>query len=70
MDIMMPLKNGVAAYEEISAMRPDVRIIFISGYSGPHLSEKTLMDDGAHFISKPFSPKKLHDEINAVLKKR
>jgi PAS domain S-box-containing protein len=69
MDVMMPSKNGVAAYEEISALRPDVKVIFISGYSGSYLSGKTLMNEGAHFITKPFSPQKLHDEINLVLNK-
>jgi PAS domain S-box-containing protein len=68
MDVIMSGKNGIEAYKEILSIRPDVKIIFISGYSINNLSDSLVMEDRVSFISKPISPKKLFDKMQIALR--
>lgn len=66
-DIIMPKKNGKAAYEEIRAIRPEIRALFISGYSTDVISKKGALEEGVHFLSKPVAPHDLLVKIRAIL---
>ena len=46
-DIIMPKKNGREAYEEIKKMKPDIPVLFASGYSPDMLRVKALVDEEA-----------------------
>lgn len=63
MDIMMPRKDGVAAYKEIMEFDPDAKILLMSGYSSVALGE--IMN--INFIQKPMLPNKLMASINSLL---
>ena len=67
LDVIMPRKNGKEAYVEIKRMRPDVRAIFMSGYTGDILSRKGISREGIPMISKPIIVEKLLREIREVL---
>ena len=67
MDVIMPGKSGRDTYDELKAIRPDLKIIFTSGYAGDFLSQKLDMEADIHFISKPVAPKTLFEKIRAVL---
>ena len=49
----MPTKNGREAYEEISKIRPDIKALFMSGYSESVIHQNTIIKEGLYFISKP-----------------
>jgi len=66
-DLVMPKKSGKEAYEEIRAMKPDVKIIFLSGYTPDIIRQKGLIDEGMSIISKPVSPSDLLKKIRSVL---
>jgi CheY-like chemotaxis protein len=70
MDVIMPRKSGGDAYKEIKAIRPDVKIILTSGYTGDYLAGKIDMAADVHFVSKPISPKALFEKIGSVLRRR
>ena len=67
LDSIMPAKNGREAYDEIRKMRPDIKVLFTSGYTRDVILDKGIEDKKFHFISKPISPKALLQKVRAVL---
>ena len=56
LDVIMPKKNGKEAYDLIRKIRPDIKALFISGYTADAIERKGLMEEGFDFILKPVSP--------------
>lgn len=63
MDVMMPRKDGVTTYKEISEIDPNARILLMSGYSSVYLGN---IDD-LKFIQKPMLPATLFTNIREIL---
>jgi two-component system cell cycle sensor histidine kinase/response regulator CckA len=53
LDSVMPKMSGREAYEEIRRSRPDIKVLFISGYTRDIILDKGIRDKDFHFISKP-----------------
>ena len=66
----MPRKNGKDAYEEIRTLRPDIKVLFISGYSADMISKEGILEKGSSFISKPVSPSELLQKVREVLDRK
>lgn len=66
-DIVMPNLNGYKLAEQARAIRPEMRVLFTSGYSEDVVSEKGVHGQGAYFISKPYSIKDLAAKIRVSL---
>lgn len=68
LDIDMPRKNGRKAYEEIREIRPDVKVIFISGRAREAALDGWGRDIiNIEYLSKPFLPKELLHKIRKML---
>ncbi len=67
LDVIMPTKNGREAYEEIRKIRPDIKALFMSGYSESVIHQNTIIKEGLHFISKPFSQTTLLKKVREIL---
>ncbi len=67
LDVIMPVKNGREAYEEIKGIEPGVKTIFMSGYTDDIISRKGILEEGFDFISKPINPDTLMRKIRDVL---
>ena len=67
LDVIMPVKNGRDAYEEIKKLNPDVKAIFMSGYTDDIISRKGILEEGFDFISKPINPDAMLRKIREVL---
>jgi PAS domain S-box-containing protein len=67
LDGIMPKKNGREAYREIRAMKPDVKVIFMSGYSENMLDFDHLQDRKIHFLQKPVLPLDILKKIQELL---
>ena len=68
LDVIMPKKNGKEVYYEIKKIRPDIKALFMSGYTADVMSKQGIIEKGFKFILKPFSPTKLSEKIREVLK--
>jgi PAS domain S-box-containing protein len=66
-DMIMPKKNGREAYEEIKKIRPDVKTIFLSGYTGDVTDSQGIFEQGLIFLSKPIMPGKLLEKVKDIL---
>ena len=66
-DLVMPRMSGLELGDHVAARQPQVKTVFISGYS----DDKPVTDNGAHpgsvFVSKPFSPFGLLRAVNHVM---
>ncbi len=67
LDVIMPKKNGKEAYEEMRKIRPGVKAIFMSGYAEDVIHNKTILERGLNFVSKPVSPGELLKTVRQVL---
>ncbi|MBI4685249.1 MAG: response regulator [Nitrospirae bacterium] len=68
LDVIMPKKKGNEVSEEIQKTAPDVKALFISGYSAEALYEKGINQDKLNFIAKPVSPQDMLQKIRMALK--
>ena len=66
-DIIMPEMGGHELAEQIVSLRPEVKIIFTSGYTGDLIAGRAPLDPGT-FIQKPYRPKALARKIREVLR--
>ncbi len=70
LDAIMPKKNGKLACDEMRIMRPDLQVVFVSGYARDVFAENTLFDENTVFIQKPVLPDVFLDRIRELLDKR
>jgi len=54
LDVIMPRKSGHAVYDEIHAINPETRCLFMSGYSEDDVNTNYFLDHGLKLIAKPF----------------
>jgi len=67
MDVVMPKMNGRQAYEEICEIRPEVKVIFMSGYAADIIMEKGVVMDDVYFVAKPVKPLDFLEKVRTVL---
>ena len=67
LDVIMPKKNGKEVYEEIQAMRPDIKVLFMSGYTADLIHTKSILKDALNVVAKPISPPELLSAIRNAL---
>ncbi len=66
-DVVMPRMNGKDLYDRLHRMRPDMKVIFMSGYTSNVIGHHGVLDQGTHFIQKPFSIHTLSEKVRLVL---
>ncbi|HVN95598.1 MAG TPA: ATP-binding protein [Syntrophorhabdaceae bacterium] len=67
LDVIMPKKNGKMVQEEITGIRPDIKTIFMSGYTADIIHKKGVFEEGIHFIAKPIISHTLLRKVREVL---
>jgi len=70
LDVIMPKKSGPEVLNEIKKVMPDIKALFISGYTADTIHKKKLLDEHINFVSKPFSPQVILQKIREVLDHR
>lgn len=66
-DVVMPEMNGRALAEQIMTIFPDIKLLFMSGYTADVIACRGVLDEGVNFIQKPFSIKDLAGKVRQVL---
>ncbi|HLZ18733.1 MAG TPA: ATP-binding protein, partial [Smithellaceae bacterium] len=66
-DIVMPEMNGRDLAQQILAVRPKIKCLFMSGYTADVIAHQCVLEDGVHFIQKPFLLKELASKVREVL---
>ena len=53
-DVIMPKMNGLELAHKLQALYPDIKLLFMSGYTANVIAHHGVLDDGVQFIQKPF----------------
>jgi signal transduction histidine kinase len=66
-DVVMPGKSGVELQEQAKAVRPDLRSLFVSGYTGDLVAQRGGVVPEAAFLEKPFTRSSLLKKVRSAL---
>lgn len=66
-DVIMPGMNGGEMARKLRAQRPDLPVIFISGYTADDVIRRGVGNSRMHFLQKPFTPRDLTGLVRQVL---
>ncbi len=66
-DVRMPGKDGKQAYDEIRQIRPDIKVLFISGYGNDVLRKHGISNEEFEILPKPFMPDDLIFRVKTCL---
>ncbi len=66
-DVVMPRMGGRDLANQCTRLRPSLRVLFMSGYTGDAIAQHGVLEPGLHLIQKPFSPSSLACRIREIL---
>ena len=66
-DVIMPGASGPELALRVLELRPGTRVLYVSGYTDLSMASQGVLDDGAFFLQKPFTPQTLARKVREVL---
>lgn len=66
-DVIMPELNGKELYQKLIKKYPDLKVIYMSGYTNGVISQKGILKESISFIQKPYNVDKLARKVRTVL---
>jgi CheY-like chemotaxis protein len=66
-DVVMPERSGPALADGLTARRPGLRVLFMSGYTDGQLQKHGVLAPGVTLLAKPFTPDQLVRRVRAAL---
>ncbi|MCK8602833.1 response regulator [Desulfoferrobacter suflitae] len=67
-DVVMPKLNGRELADRLQSLHPNLRTLFMSGYTANVIAHRGVLEEGVHFIQKPFSNRDLAQKVRAALR--
>jgi CheY-like chemotaxis protein len=66
-DVIMPDMGGAPLIDQLRETRPDLRVLYMSGYTDDAIVHHGVLDEGTAFLQKPFTPLALAKKVREVL---
>jgi two-component system, cell cycle sensor histidine kinase and response regulator CckA len=66
-DVVLPGKNGLEVARAVSAIRPGLKVLFMSGYTEDAIVRRGVQEHDIHFLAKPFGAQQLLRRVREVL---
>ena len=66
-DVIMPDMQGPDLVEEMLALRPELKVLFMSGYADSDVVRIKVLDRNLSFLPKPFAPDGLLETVERIL---
>jgi len=67
-DVVMPGMNGAILAQEMRGLRPDIRILYMSGYTDASITGEAVFAGDAAYIEKPFTSAALQEKVQAAIR--
>jgi CheY-like chemotaxis protein len=69
-DVVMPRLNGRELATVLKGLRPEMQVLYISGYTNEHVDRLELDEAADGFLAKPFTPAALAQKVRELLDRR
>lgn len=66
-DVVMPDISGQEVADRLEKLQPGIKVLFMSGYTDKIIAHQGVLNEGIHFIEKPFGPDELARKVREVL---
>jgi two-component system cell cycle sensor histidine kinase/response regulator CckA len=66
-DVVMPESEGEPLIDRLTAVRPGLRVLYMSGYTDDAIVHQGILKEGTPFLQKPFTPQALARKVRDVL---
>jgi CheY-like chemotaxis protein len=66
-DVVLPQMSGPEVADRLQIMRPETRVLYMSGYTGDAIVHYGVLERGVPFVEKPFTPDQLARKVREVL---
>jgi len=66
-DVVMPKLSGRQLADHVVFIRPGIKVLYMSGYPGDTIAHQGVIQEGAAFFEKPFTPESLLRKVRGVL---
>jgi PAS domain S-box-containing protein len=66
-DVVMPRMGGVELYKQLRRQRPDIKVLYVSGYTDNAIVHHGVLNAGVAFLQKPYAPISLARKVKEVL---
>ncbi len=66
-DVVMPKMSGKDLAQQIGTLNPEIKVLFMSGYTANVIAHQGILDEEVPFIQKPFSMKDLATKVREAL---
>lgn len=70
LDIKMPKLNGIEALKEIHKIKPEQKVLFVTGYQSMEVAQEAVQLGASEYIIKPFSSQELKSAVAKALSKK
>ncbi|HTK29681.1 MAG TPA: ATP-binding protein, partial [Vicinamibacterales bacterium] len=66
-DVVMPESSGPRLFDRLAAIRPDLKVLYVSGYTGEAIVHQGQLDPGVKFLQKPFTAADLTRRVREAI---